>query len=86
MLLRVLTFGVDPSNRLVADDSFFSSICQRLHLHHVRISAVCCDFLYTFPSCVHFYLGSPAFVPSVSGMVILIDLDETRWVSHYLAN
>lgn len=81
MLLRVLTFGVDPSNRLAADDAFFSSIFQRLHLHHVRISAVCRDFLYTFPGCIHFYFGLQAFVSSVSGMVILVDLDETRWVS-----
>lgn len=86
MLLRVLTFGVDLSNRLAADDALFLSICQRPHLHHVRISGVCHHFIYKVASCVHFYLESQAFVSSVSGMVLLVDLDETRWVSHYLAN
>ena len=67
-----------------------------MHSSHLSASAFTCimcarqrsvvHFLYTFPSYVHLSFGSQAFVSSVSGMVILVDLNEMQWVSHCLAN
>lgn len=70
MLLQVSTFGVDLSNRTPDADAFFSSICQRLHLHHVRTSAICRAF--------------PLYIPQLRASLLRVPgvCVERQWHGH----